>query len=62
MCCESRVKTTYDKFGPIVMRRSVDIQKFAARFVVLNREAMIRVLEFNLLCFMDQMDTKLRFN
>ena len=57
----SRVSTTYDNFGSIVVRRSVHIQKFAARFVVFNREAMVRVLEFNLLCFKDQVDAKLRF-
>ena len=61
MYVASRVSTTYDKFGSIVVRRSVHIQKFAARFVTFKTEAMVRVLEFNLLYFLDQMDAPLRF-
>ena len=57
----SRVSTTYDNFSSIVIRRSVHIQKFAARVVAFDRVAMVRVLEFNLLCFLDQVDAKLRF-
>ena len=57
----SRVGTTNDNFASIVVRRSVHIQKFAARVVVFNRVAMVCVLEFNLLCFLDQVDAKLRF-
>ena len=57
----SRVSTTYDNFGSIIVRRSVHIQKFAARVVAFNRVAMERVLELMLLCFKDHTDAKLRF-
>ena len=61
MYVASRVSTTYDKFGSIVVRRSVHIQKFAARFVVLNRVAMERVLELMLFCSFELADAPLRF-
>ena len=55
----SRVSTTYDNFASIVVRRSVHIQKFAARFVVLNRVDIEMALELKL--FFDLADAPLRF-
>ena len=56
----SRVSTTYDNFASIVVRRSVHIQKFAARIVAFNRVAMERVLELMLFAS-DLADAPLRF-
>ena len=59
MYVASRVSTTYDNSGSIVVRRSVHIQKFAARFVVLNRVDIEMALELKL--FFDLADAPLRF-